>query len=1492
MFRSARARAVALLSTAGLFAGLAPAAAAPGDDAGPRLGDAAAAAADVDESTSMPHGGKGAVMRLGSAPTAERYIVQLEEPAVSAYDGGIEQLQATKPDAGEKLDVTSAPAREYAAHLEAQQADLTGEIAAEVGRTPRVDFTYTYALNGLAMRLTADEAEQVARLDGVVAVVVDTERELQTDNGPSWIGADAIWQGEAAVVSGTRGEGIVAGIIDSGVNPSNPSFADSVPVEDGGDGYDHTNPLGAGTYLGMCDPANAGQYDYPFPCNDKLIGAWDFAGDGPFDTSGHGSHTASTVAGNQVRATVTGPSGISETRTISGVAPHANIISYDVCVDGCATSAITAAIDQAIADGVDVINYSIGSSSPSAAWSDPDAVGFLNARAAGIFVATSAGNDGPGAATIGSPADVPWITTVGATTHDRSYPNTVTDLVRADGATLEPITGLGFTVGLEAAPVVYAGDYDNPLCLAERFAPETFDGQIVVCDRGENGRVEKGQAVLDAGAGGMILANDEASGDSLTGDAHVLPAVHISYADGVVLKAWLAEGEGHTAAITGAVLDVDPANGDITAAFSSRGPNRALDLISPSVAAPGVDILAAYGQSTEDAEVDPTWNFSSGTSMASPHVAGAGALLRAARPEWTPAEMQSALMTTARTEGVTTEDRTTPAGPFDIGSGRVDLAAAVRAGLLLDETVADYRAANPAEGGEPSTLNIPSMAESECLESCSWTRTVTGSAAGEVTWTASVTADDGVTLSVEPASFTLAPGESQDVTVTADVTAAEVGAWAFGRLVLTPDADGVPVATMPVAAQRSTGVLPDEVVIDTRRDAGSKLAEGVESIAITDLHAEVDGLAPVQTAEHSAPQDPTNDAPFDTPEGTVVTTVDVPEGAARLVVDVLTSTATDIDLFVGQGDTPGAASQVCASTTPGSVEQCDVGAPAAGTWWIVAQNWEASAAGATDTLTLGTTVVAGDAGNLRVEGPASNPAGAPFDLRVFYDEPDLEAGQRWYGAVTLGSSPASPGDIGIIPVTVNRHADDVTKTADVETAAPGDTVTYTVTVQPNVTDEDLTYTLTDQLPEGMTYVEGSATGGATVTDGVLTWEGVLPTAVGAEGSYAITSSADDPQCVNPATGTAEYLDLASLPQAFAPDPGIAGDSRVWTVSSPTAPFSFYGVDYPGISLTDDGFVVFDAAANWSGGTPWTPQAVPDPELPNNLLAMLWQDMEVVADPAAGRGVTLVNFGGTGAGSALAIEYDDVQLYGDPESTYDMELFAFRGQDDTPGAPEFVVAYDNVAGPLAGPLTIGTENAAGTDGQALVNNGSAEGVVANDVVVCFDYVGPTFEPVTITYQVTVDEGVADGDVLTNAATHVTDDPGARPVTTGVDVTVEGVVAETAVVSVVATQDAAEPRTNGVFTFTRTGDLGAELTVRYTAHGSWNTWPFKDYWPLDGVVTFAPGQAEATEAVVPVDRILPSLFTRTLTVSVKDTDAYDVGDPGSASIKIVDNFWKRR
>ncbi|WP_069110503.1 S8 family serine peptidase [Jiangella alba] len=1406
---------------------------------------------------------KGVALRLGTAAAPELYIVQLDQPAVPAQEGG---------------DIGSRAAQAYAGHLEEAQAELVTRIDDEIGRAPEVAFTYTYALNGIAVELTKDEALAVAELPGVTSVTVDVERELHTDVGPEWIGAPALWDGSgtpAADDTGTKGEGVVVGVIDTGINPANPSFADVVPVAEGGDGYDHTNPLGAGTYVGVCDPANPAHIP-DWGCNDKLIGAWDFTsvdGTNPYDNDGHGSHTASTSAGNQVTATTFSAEGteheFSATRTIKGVAPHANVIAYDACnATGCPGSATLASINQAIADGVDVINYSIGSPSASPdPWSDTDSVAFLNARAAGVYVASSAGNEGPGAATTGSPGDVPWLTAVGAVQHNRQWQAEVQNLTADGGATLPAIRGQAFSAATSGTfALVDAADLDNPLCLAGDFPAGTdFTGQIVICDRGENGRVEKGQIIGALGAEGFILANDEASGTSLNADPHAIPAVHVTYADGVALKAWMASVTGEKASLSGGLEVISDDLGDIMASFSSRGPNRAVELISPAVSAPGVDVLAANGVGN-----DVSWGFISGTSMASPHVAGSYALLKALHgDDWSPAEAQSALMSTSVTE--VTDNDGTPADWFDMGSGRVDLNVAAMAGLVLDVTPAEYAAADPAEGGDVKALNTASMTDRQCLQTCTWTRTVTGTSTGAGTWTVSTDGiTDGIAVTVEPSTFTIAEGQDIELTITADVTGAPTDAYQFATVVLTPaEGSAAPVAHLPVAALPSNGVLPEGIDIDTRRDAGSQESAPIESIEIEDFTATVGGLVPVEEQQLSIVEDSTNTDPYDG-NGTQTILVDVPADTARLVAQLSDSTAPDLDLFVGTGDTPSAATMVCTSATATAAESCDVGSPEAGTWWILVQNWDASTPGGTDTVTLGTAVVTAGEGNLTVEGPASQPQGEPFTIRAFYDEDDLDAGETWFGAVALGSSPDSPGDIGVIPVTVTRHADDVTKTASVDTAAPGDTVRYTLTVAPNVTPEDLAYTITDALPEGTTYVEGSATEGATVEDGVLTWSGTLPTAVGAEGSYTITTSATDPQCVNPFSGDASYTDLQEF--GILTQAGLEGDGIIINALG-SRTFGFYDRPYAGVGMSDDGFLIYDFPNN-GGGQPGTPQTLPSADRPNNVAAMLWQDMEIVYDQAANSGVSVAT-----AGADLAVvEYDDLRLAGDPtgaQGTYDMEAFLLTGSND------LVFAYDNVTGPLAGPITIGTENAAGTSATALVNAGSAAGVITNGTVVCASYAGPDLDPVVITYDVTVDGDVADGTVLTNSAVHVTDNPGAQEVTVSDSVTVS-----LPVVTVAATADAVEPATDGAFTFTRpAGSVSGELTVSYSVANNRYTRPGRDYEPLDGTVTFAPGETTVVETVGVINRRGPSPRDRSVTVTIEDGAGYAAGDPASATVGIV-------
>lgn len=733
-----------------------------------------------------------------------RYIVQLEDEPVATYRGGVEGLAPTSPAAlgQDKIDLSSAAAEAYVQYLDKQQAAFVSAASVAVARPVEVAFQYKFAVNGVVMELTPEEAAAVAKLPGVKYIERDVAMPLATDAGPEWIGAPAIWDGSATPNdTGTLGEGVIVGVIDSGINMTHPSFA-----ETGADGYTVQNPYGDGNFVGWCNPDHP-NYRPEFVCNNKLIGAWDFADDltdddddGPIDNDGHGSHTASTAAGNFVEAEVYAPTTV-VSRMISGVAPHANVIAYDVCglEIGCFNSSTVAAVEQAIQDGVDVLNESISIGGDVYFGAKQQA--YLGAYAAGIVYSRSAGNSGPAPMTVG-PEPV-WTMSVGASTHNRVFVNSLTDMT-SDGGPLADIVGVGFTAGYGPAPIVYAGDFENPndpggdpaQCL-EPFPAGTFDGEIVVCDRGTIARVDKGANALAGGAGGFVLANVPANGESITGDAHFLPGVHIGAADAVVLREWLANNENTVATISGVDVDLNPANGDIMADFSSRGPGE-VDVLKPDVTAPGVDILAAVNDEdgiTPDGE--PEYGFLSGTSMSSPHNAGSAALLVALYPDWSPSQIRSALMTSAIYEGVAKEDAASPADPFDFGAGRVDLTKAGQVGLVLDVTVSEFIASNPALGGDPKDLNLASMQDSNCYQSCSWSRTVMNPTSMRMTWEATYVGPG--TAMVAPSMFTVRGGQSATFDLEVNVLAVAPEMWHFGRVVWSEVDGKAPDVTMPVA---------------------------------------------------------------------------------------------------------------------------------------------------------------------------------------------------------------------------------------------------------------------------------------------------------------------------------------------------------------------------------------------------------------------------------------------------------------------------------------------------------------------------------------------------------------------------------------------------------------------------------------------------------------------------------------------------------------------
>ena len=945
------------------------------------------------------------------------YIVEFSEAPLATYDGGVESLAATRSDT--KLDSRSPESRAYLAYLDGRQAAHLAEISTKLGRSPRVAFRYRAAGNGVALALSAREARIVAELPEVTRVTPDRLLEQDTDRGPIWIGAPAIWDGTATGGEpGTQGEGVIIGVIDSGVNMDHPSFAAT-----GGDGYIHTNPLGAGIFTGWCDPSHP-DFDPSYVCNDKLIGAWDFTeaacpgiaacaeSDGPEDDNGHGSHTASTAGGNVLLSP-----------EISGVAPHANVITYDTCYTSTATgqglcpfTATSAAVDQAILDGVDVTNYSIsGGTNP---WDGDIDTFFLGAVAAGIFPAASAGNSGPGPSTLGHLG--PWVATIGASTHDRV--NVFNELIDMSGGAGPPadITGASRTSGYGPATIVYAGDFangdPNPEQCLTAFPPGTWtSGEIVLCDRGAIARVLKCANVAAGGAGGCVLGNVPGSGP-IVADAHVIPSTHVELADADALRTWLATGSGHTATITGATIDTDPAVADIMAGFSSRGPNLSFDALKPDLTAPGSAIFAAVN--SDPGLPPPEFGTISGTSMSSPHAAGSAALLRALHPTWTPAEVKSALMMSGDLT-MLKENGSTPADAFDIGGGRVDLTQAGEVELVMDETHANFLAADPDLGGRPETLNLASLQSAECVVECDWTRTVSSVAAGTLMWTVSSTTPPGLTVAASPSSFSLAAGADQAIDVTASVAGLPLDAWVFGQLELTNPGAG-PDLEIPIAVRPALENMPDLVQIEAPFSSGTQaLADRKAAVDITALDLQVSGLNRGTTTGVSLEEDPTNGDPYDDLNQVFTKITLVPAGARRLVAITSSAEAPDVDLFVGTGFTPSAATQVCASTTATASERCEIIDPAPGDYWILVQNWTGSGAGPDDISLIDGGVPGVDVGNFSASGPASIPAATAFDLDMSWDVPTIAPDEIWFATLDVGTDAGSPGNLGTILVELS-----------------------------------------------------------------------------------------------------------------------------------------------------------------------------------------------------------------------------------------------------------------------------------------------------------------------------------------------------------------------------------------------------------------------------------------------------------------------------------------
>ncbi|KAL6844804.1 hypothetical protein ACP4OV_025463 [Aristida adscensionis] len=713
-------------------------------------------------------------------------------------------------------------ARARRAHRELLGAVLGGEDKAR----DAIFYSYTRHINGFAATLDDGDAAALSKHPRVVSVFPNRGRRLHTTRSWEFLGMEEGGRPTASSIwaEARFGDGVIIGNLDSGVWPEAGSFRD--------DGMGPAPPA----WRGICqeqDQQRQASDGGKVRCNRKLIGARYFikgflaAGGRPQaaswrDTDGHGTHTLSTAAGRPVAGASLFGYG---NGTASGGAPGARAAAYKVCWDGlCYDADVVAAFDAAIHDGVHVLSVSLGRSSEEYL-EDGVAIGSFHAVQSGVTVVCSAGNDGPAAGTVLNTA--PWVVTVAASTMDREFPAYLVlagSNKKIKGQSLSPVrlpANKNYQlISSEEAKSANATATQARLCSEGSLDKKKVEGKIVVCVAGENLPVEKGEAVRRAGGVGLVLANDEASGDETVADAHVLPATHITYSDGVALLAYLKSNRSASGYITvpSTALGTKPA--PFMAAFSSQGPNTITpQILKPDITAPGVSILAAFtgvagptGLTFDGRRV--LFNILSGTSMSTPHVAGVAGLLKALHPDWSPAAIKSAIMTTARVRDNTGRAMSNSsflrATPFGYGAGHVQPNRAADPGLVYDANATDYLAflcalgynssvvatfvsgggACPARRPRPEDFNYPSVAVPH-LSPSGGARTVARrvrnvGAGAAASYDASVAEPRGLEVAVRPRRLEFAAaGEEKEFTVTfrARPGLFVPGEYVFGRLV-------------------------------------------------------------------------------------------------------------------------------------------------------------------------------------------------------------------------------------------------------------------------------------------------------------------------------------------------------------------------------------------------------------------------------------------------------------------------------------------------------------------------------------------------------------------------------------------------------------------------------------------------------------------------------------------------------------------------------------
>uniref|UniRef100_A0A0E0C8R9 Subtilisin-like protease n=1 Tax=Oryza meridionalis TaxID=40149 RepID=A0A0E0C8R9_9ORYZ len=606
-------------------------------------------------------------------------------------------------------------------------------------------YNYKHGFSGFAAMLTVEQAEQLAELPEVISV--QRSRRYRTATTRSWDFLGLDYQKPSELLRRSNyGQEIIIGVIDTGIWPESRSFSD--------EGY---GPVPA-RWKGVCQ---VGEGWGSNNCSRKIIGARFYHAGvdeddlkidylSPRDVNGHGTHTASTAAGSVVEAvSFHGLAG----GTARGGAPRARIAVYkSVWGRGGAGSGnsatVLAAIDDAMHDGVDVLSLSLEVQENS--------FGALHAVQKGITVVYAAGNSGPVPQVVGNTA--PWVITVAASKIDRSFQTVITlgDKTQIVGQSM-------YSEGKNSSGSTFKLLVDGGLCTDNELNGTDIKGRVVLC-------TSLGipplmlfpvalKNVLDAGGSGLIFAQYTTDILDVTKNCNGTACVLVDLDTAQLISSYISDTSSSVAKIEPPrTVTGEGILAPKVAAFSSRGPSVDYpDIIKPDVAAPGSNILAA---------VKDGYKLESGTSMATPHVAGVVALLKALHPDWSPAAIKSAVVTTASV----TDERGMPilaegvprkiADPFDYGSGNINPNRAADPGLIYDIDPTDYNkffactiktsASCNATMLPRYHLNLPSIAVPDLRDPTTVSRTVTNVGEVNAVYHAEIQCPPGVKMVVEP----------------------------------------------------------------------------------------------------------------------------------------------------------------------------------------------------------------------------------------------------------------------------------------------------------------------------------------------------------------------------------------------------------------------------------------------------------------------------------------------------------------------------------------------------------------------------------------------------------------------------------------------------------------------------------------------------------------------------------------------------------------------